>query len=58
MTATERPYPAEVSRTSVTVRFESLAVALREAEKLATRMNADVHVYDGDRLAKTIKPSR
>ena len=42
----------------VTVRFESLAVALREAEKLAARMNADERVYDRDRLVKTLKPSK
>ena len=41
----------------VMVRFESLAVALREAEKLAARMNAE-RVYDGDRLVRTIKPSK
>ena len=29
-------------------------MALREAEKLAKRMKADVHIYDGERLVKTI----
>ena len=54
----KRPYHAEVSGTSVTVRFEVLAVALCGAEKLATGMNSHVRVYDGDRLVKTVKPLR
>jgi hypothetical protein len=33
-------------------------VALREAEKLAERMKANVRVYDGDKLVETVRPSK
>jgi hypothetical protein len=37
------------------MRCEVLAVALREAEKLAHRPKADVRVYHGEQLVKTVK---
>jgi hypothetical protein len=50
-----RPYRLEVPGASLVQRCEHLTVALREAEKLAQRMKADVHIYQGEQLVKTIK---
>jgi hypothetical protein len=41
--------------TSFVQRCEHLAIAMREAEKLAQRLRVDVRVYGGERLVKTIK---
>ena len=50
-----RPYRLEIPGTTLIQRCEHFAVALREAEKLAQRMKADVNIYEGERLVKTIK---
>jgi hypothetical protein len=50
-----RPYRLEVPATSLVQRCEHLTVAVREAEKLAQRLRADVLVYEGERLVETIK---
>jgi hypothetical protein len=50
-----RPYRLEVPNTSLVQRCEHLTVAVREAEKLAQRMKADVLIYEGERLVRTIK---
>ena len=51
-----RPFRLEVPGTSFVQRCEQLTVALREAEKLALRMKTDVHIYEGERLVKTVTP--
>ena len=49
-----RPYRVVVPGTSLVLRCEVLTIAVREAEKLAQRMKADVHIYQGEQLVKTI----
>ena len=50
-----RPYRVEVPGTSLVIRCEVFAIAMREAEQLAKRMKVDVHIYEGERLLRTIK---
>jgi hypothetical protein len=50
-----RPYRLVAEGSSLVQRCEHLNAALREAAKLAQRMKADVNIYEGERLVKTIK---
>jgi hypothetical protein len=50
-----RPYRVEVPGTCLVIRCGVFTIAMREAEKLAQQMKADVHIYEGERLVKTIK---
>ena len=50
-----RPYRVVVDGISLNVNCEVLTVAVREAEKLAQRMKADVHIYKGAELVRTVK---
>ena len=56
MSAEKRPFRVEVLGTSISIRCEALAIALREAERLAVRMKSEVRVYDGSRLVQTVRP--